>query len=165
MASDLDGLRWRPLFQKPVMNSLSARLDRCNLSHKCWWICTYIQLSVISILVEGYHLALILSVRNEPNNIYHWGNEQNKKERAKNWTLRNASEWGVTRGGWRVNPKQKMNDLLSMNESRYGQFLTSRMYVQAYEGGWCGPECQKQLTYREQQEFWPFQNQWRPWYH
>ena len=83
---------------------MSARLDRCYLSYKCWWICTYIiQLSVISILVEGYHFTPILSVRNEPNNIYHWWNEQNKKERAKNWTLRNASEWGVTRGGWGVN--------------------------------------------------------------
>ena len=48
-----------------------------------------------------------------------------------------------------------MNDLLSMSESRCGQFLTNRMYVQAYEEGWCGPECQKQLTYREQQELWP----------
>ena len=56
--------------------------------------------------MEGYHFAPILSVRNEPNNIYHWWDEQNKKERAKNWTLWNASEWGVTRGGWGVNPNK-----------------------------------------------------------
>ena len=29
-----------------------------------------------------------------------------------------------------------MNDLLSMSESRCGQFLTNGMYVQAYEEGW-----------------------------
>ena len=40
---------------------------------------------VISVLVEGYYSTLILSVRNEPNNIYYWWNKQNKKERAENW--------------------------------------------------------------------------------
>ena len=72
MASDCRWLKVKTIVQKPVMNSMSAWLDRCYLSYKCWWICTYIQLSVISILVEGYHFAPILSVRIWAfNNIYH----------------------------------------------------------------------------------------------
>ena len=87
LASDLDWLRWRPLFE---WQSWILWVHDCE----CRRVCTYIELSVISVLVEGYNSTPILNVRNEPNNIYSWFNEQNNKERAENWTLRDASEWG-----------------------------------------------------------------------
>ena len=99
-------LRWfevKTIVQKQVVNSQSAWLDWSYLSCKCQGICPYIQLGVISILVNGYNSTSAPSVRNEPNNIYYWWNEQNKKERAKNRTLWDVSEWGITRGRWQIN--------------------------------------------------------------
>ena len=51
--------------------------------------------------------------------------------RAKYWTLRNASEWGVTRGGWGVDPNTRWTICQGWMNHKCGQFLTSQMYVQA----------------------------------
>ena len=106
---------------------------------------TLIQLSVISVLVEGYNFTPILNVRNEPNNIYYWWNEQNRKERAKNWTLWNASEWGIQEEDDEsiLTKDERFVKLLSMNESRCGQFLTNQMYVHTYGEGCCGSRVSK----------------------
>ena len=79
--------------------------DQVFLVRGWQWPIYTVQLSVISVLVEKYNSTLILNVGNEPNNIYYWWNKQNKKERAENWTLRDTSEWGITRGRWQVNLK------------------------------------------------------------
>ena len=105
-ASDLDGLRWRPLFtvQKPVVNSFE-----CTTRLKLFELQVLKNLHLYTAECRQ-HIGeriqfpfFILSVRTELNNIYYWWNEQNEKERAKTRTLWDASEWGITRGRWRIN--------------------------------------------------------------
>ena len=161
MASDLDG--WRPLFKSQswtlwVHDSIDAiwalSVDEFApiyswVSSAYWWKDT------ISLLFWVSGMSPITSPLVKWTEQKEEGQELNPAERQ--WVR--CHKRRMKSQAW-----QKMNDLSSMNESRCGQFLTSQMYVQACEGGWCGPECQKQPTYREQQELWPYQNQWRPWY-
>ena len=60
MASDLDGLRRKQyIVQEPVVNPLSARFYRSDLICERRQVSTDIQLSVISILMEGHNYYFI----------------------------------------------------------------------------------------------------------
>ena len=78
------------------MNSLSARLDRCYLSCKCWRICTYLQLSVISILMEGY---------NQGSNCEKWTGGVSNTVGTKKLGGLGGLQWN-DQGNWGVKPPQ-----------------------------------------------------------
>ena len=117
---------------------------------KWWWICTYIQL-----MSSTYWL---------PFRSYSWGmspitsttGEINRTKRRRPRTEPCGTPVSEV--------SQEDEESILTKDERFvkvwpgcGQFLTSQI---ACEGGWCGPECQKQPTSRAA----PYQNQWRPWY-
>ena len=102
MASDLDGLRWRPLFRSQLWTLwVQARFYQSDLMCERRQVCTNLQLSVTSVLMEGHNVTGTWQVR-----IYDTGDrwyEENKKKCAKDRALGNTCEYCRVGWGWRVN--------------------------------------------------------------